>query len=378
MLIQFHYQRTIVGWVYFTVNKPKSHKPSTLVDPRNVPAKVNMTEESSTSSHLSVAMTTAGMTQTTTPQGSFGMEFYFQCAVLIIGVVGTATNGLVLYALLASKQHKQHALIVNQNALDLATCLFVIVIYSVKLCKIYLSGSAGYWLCVIVLSEWLWTWTSIGSIINLAIIAVERYLKIVHPIWSKNKLRSWMTYSAMAFAWIGALVYNLAVVFPTTDAVNGVCYAYVFWQNEIDGLVFFFFNCTSYYGIMILIFTFCYWRILVAIRRQSRVMAAHGGPGSSAAQAQSHHMQSSVIKTMIFVCAFYAILWFPFYTCAFLFNLNPNQTLPDSAYYASLFLAFLYICANPFIYATKFDPVKQVLLSMIPCKKISGQAVENE
>jgi len=173
-----------------------------------------MTEEISTASHLSVAMTTIGMTQTTTPQGSRGMEFYFRCAVLIIGLVGTAANGLVLYALVASNQHRQHVLIVNQNALDLVTCLFVIIIYSVKLCNIYLTGSTGYWLCVLVLSESLWMATSMGSIVNLAAISVERYLKIVHLVWSKNKLRRWMINSAMAFAWISSVLCNLCVVFP--------------------------------------------------------------------------------------------------------------------------------------------------------------------
>jgi len=30
---------------------------------------------------------------------------------------------------------------------------------------------------------------------------------------------------------------------------------------------------------------------------------------------------------------------------------------------------YLYICANPFIYATKFDPVKRVLLRLLPIRQ---------
>jgi len=79
-----------------------------------------MSGESSAASHLSVAMTTAQgevTMQTTgvTSSSSRGAALYFECAVLFIGVVGTAANGLVLYALVASKQHKKHVLIVNQN-----------------------------------------------------------------------------------------------------------------------------------------------------------------------------------------------------------------------------------------------------------------------
>jgi len=57
----------------------------------------------------------------------------------------------------------------------------------------------------------------IGSVINLASITVERYLKVVRPIWSKNKLRNWMVYSAMAYAWISSLVYNLTLAMLTSD-----------------------------------------------------------------------------------------------------------------------------------------------------------------
>jgi len=58
-----------------------------------------MTEESTpASSHLPVVMATTGMTQVTS-SSSRGVEFYFQIAALLIGVLGTAANALVLYAL---------------------------------------------------------------------------------------------------------------------------------------------------------------------------------------------------------------------------------------------------------------------------------------
>jgi len=331
-----------------------------------------MTDESSTNSHLSVAMTTAGVTQITTSSWSRGMEFYFQCAVIIIGTVGTATNGLILYALVASKQHKKHVLIINQNLLDFATCIFLVVTYSVKLCDIYVSGYVGYWLCATVISGCLWTCTAVGSFINLAIITVDRYLKVVHPVWSKTKLQDWIIYSAAAFSWVSSLVYNIALVFPTTTVMDGVCYAYALWPNEMARRIHAFYYVTSFYVIILLIFIFCYWRILAVIRRQASVMAAHGGPGST--QTQSNHMQSNVVKTMILVCVSYALLWLPFTISALYYNLTLYPV--DSGFYGSIFIAFLYICINPFIYATKFDPVKQVLLRIIHCE-ISEQATES-
>jgi len=98
------------------------------------------------------------------------------------------------------------------------------------------------------------------------------------------------------------------------------------------------------------------------------VIAGHGGAGSSAVQAQSNKIQSSVVKTMIFVSAFYAISDAPIQIYYLMLNIHANLTLLESGYYASLFISFFYICANPFIYAVKFDPVKGILLRLIPCK----------
>ena len=340
-----------------------------------------MSEGSSTDPHLSVAMTTIGVTQNTgentmTPSSSRGIEFYFHCALVATGVVGTATNGLILYALVASKQHKKHVLIVNQNVLDLFTCIFIVITYSLKLGNIPLTGSVAYWLCILFLSECLIWCGTIGSVFNLASITIERYLKVVHSTWSKTKLRNWMIHSALAFSWIGSFTYNAALVFPTTVVIDGACYAYHMYVSHLARIIEFVVNFLSFYIIILLIFIFCYWRILVVIRRQANVMASHAAAGPSTAQAhaqaQYHQIQSNVTKTMIFVCAFYAISWLPIYVLMLIRQLNPNHAFFEGDYYLYLLAALSYMYTNPFIYATKFDPVREVLLRLIPWKKNSG------
>jgi len=309
-----------------------------------------------------------------------GIEFYFQIAILMIGVVGTAANALVLYALVVSKQHKKHVLIVHQNALDLFTSFFMIVTYTTRLCNVHLTGSVGYWLCAMILSECLSYWATNASAINLATITVERYLKVVHPVWSKKKLHNWMIYLAMVAAWIISFIANIAVVFPTSGVIDGVCYAYMIWKNETARMFFFTWNFVSFYLIILAIFVFCYWRIIVVIRRQARVMASHatnGSNGSSAAQNQYNQIQSNVIKAMIIVSTFFAILWFPAYINFMIQTLTPYPIPQDAIYYGCVLLAYSYMSINPFIYATNLDPVRQVLLRLNPCKKTSEQAAGN-
>jgi len=328
--------------------------------------------------HLSVVMTTEttdDVTQVTadnvaTSSSSFLVEHYFQCAVVVIGVVGTAANALILYAFIASKQHQKNVLIFNQNVLDFCSSFLLVISYAVKLCNIRLSGPGGYWLCMLIVTENLPWCVILASKTNLMIVTIERYLKVVYPIWSKKKLRNWMINSAMAFAWISGFVHNFALIFSTSAVIDGVCYAYVVWNGLQDQIAFGIWYFVSFYVVVLVLFVFCYWRILVVIRRQARVMASHG---STSGQAQSQQIENNVIKTMIFVSAFYAVCDLPVNMYALLLFTDPI----DSGYYAAMFLSFFYICANPFIYAAKFDPVKGVLVSLIPCKKTSLQPAQS-
>ena len=323
-----------------------------------------------------IHQTTAGSSMASST--SLGVDFYFRCAVLVIGVVGTAANALILYAMVASGEHKKRVLIFNQNALDFASCFFLVVTYAFKLCNVYLTGTSGYWLCVTLRGESLFWSPVLGSTLNLASVTIERYLKIVHNVRSKIWLRNWVIYMASAFAWIGSATVVVGVAISTAFVVDGVCYANVFRENSEAQLAFGIWYFMSFEVVILAIFIFCYWRILIVIRRQAKVMASHNEAGPNTSQArQLTKNQSNVMKTMSIVTAFFTVSWTPV-NVHFLVQINPlNASLFRMTYYPLLFIAFLYICTNPFIYAIKFEPVKRVLLGLIPWKKNSVQPSEN-
>ena len=254
-----------------------------------------MADESSATSHLSVAMATQEIdkTQTTgviskmsSASAGYGSDFYMRLGVVVIGVVGTAGNGLVLYALFASKQHKKHVLIVNQNILDLFGSFFLSVTFAVHMFNIPLSGELGYWLCMMLLSEILIWWGTNGSMINLAIITIDRYLMVVHPMFSKRWLRPWVIYSACALSWFVGILWNTPLVFHSTEVIDGICLSYVIADDDVANIANVIAYIVLFYFIILAIFIFCYWRILLVIRRQARVMASHSAAGpSNASQA---------------------------------------------------------------------------------------------
>jgi len=71
---------------------------------------------------------------------------------------------------------------------------------------------------------------------------------------------------------------------------------------------------------------------------------------------------------MILVCAFYVIAWTPGYTYFLLLHFKFDY-YTVTAHCVTMFLGFFYICANPFIYALKFIPVRCILVGLIPWKK---------
>ena len=76
----------------------------------------------------------------------------------------------------------------------------------------------------------------------------------------------------------------------------------------------------------------------------------------------------------------FAVTWVPahIYVLQVLINgMNPNLAADSLRGYAAMSVSYLYNCINPFIYATKFDPVKRILLRLIPCKKTTQPVAIN-
>ena len=77
---------------------------------------------------------------------------------------------------------------------------------------------------------------------------------------------------------------------------------------------------------------------------------------------------------MILVSVFFAICDLPMNIYNMLSSTGILTSHSVTSYNVSVFVSFLYICANPFIYATKFDPVKRVLVGLIPWKRSAHPA----
>jgi len=86
-------------------------------------------------------------------------------------------------------------------------------------------------------------------------------------------------------------------------------------------------------------------------------------------QIQSNKIQISIAKTMMLVSLLFVVTYTPIFVQIHIRNVSLKSIPRTNALLAAMFMGYLYNCINPFHYATKFDPVKHVLLHLIPCKK---------
>jgi len=294
-----------------------------------------------------------------------------------IGIFGTGSNALVLYALIVhraqdSKKRGVLILIINQNLLDLCCCVIMLITMCLKVTTIYLTGTLGYILCAVFISNNLLLSLLNTSVINLMTLTVERYLKVVYPFWSRKNLKSWMMYAAVVFSWIAGILTVFFVGMLTSFVIDGSCMPYAFyWANSglMAGLGTWTF--VSFYLLPMVIFVFCYGHIVVVMRKQIRVMAGHNVQASArnASQAQSKRVKWNITKTMIIVTAFFSSCWLPLNVHLLVARTMQRSNITG---FIAMSLPYVNIALNPFIYAARHEGVRRILVRMIKCSKHEG------
>jgi len=137
------------------------------------------------------------------------------------------------------------------------------------------------------------------------------------------------------------------------------------------------YNFVSFFLLPLIVFVYCYCHVLVVMKKQMRVMAGHNVEGSaqSASLVQNKRIKWNIIKTMIIVTAVFTFCWFPLNTYYMAVENMWESSKLVTGYLVTLFLPYVNICMNPFIYATKHEGVRRILARMIVCRKGDDVAV---
>ena len=115
--------------------------------------------------------------------------------VVFTGTVGCFANGVVLAALIVDKKLRNNAstfLIKYQIGIDCVTCVLLIVSYSLKVKLWYSPDIMRKWgdaICAMFIGDGLVSICLNAAALSLVMIALERYVKIVHPVKHRSHFK---------------------------------------------------------------------------------------------------------------------------------------------------------------------------------------------
>ena len=295
----------------------------------------------------------------------------FQVFVVLIGIIGFLANGVTLSALSSSKliaNKNTKRFLLNQLFLDLLSCLSLVITYISKLANITFTDDApgSFFLCISINGE-LFIWILLNnSTANLMAIALERYLMIVHSISHRNHYRSWMTSVAILVTWIYGSALTLPSTLISTKVENGQCATGVIWNSlmlrKLRSWMYFMFI----YIVPVVVFGYCYSRIVGAIRNQMKIMS------DKPTKESTNHVrvlkrQVAAFKTLIAIVTCFFVFWTPnrlYFALANQFEI----ALVNGPRFFTVFFGFFNVCISPFVYATTLDSVKTYIMKIVECK----------
>src|SRR6218665_1577809 len=283
--------------------------------------------------------------------------------VILIEIFGSIANGLVLRVLLSPKLRMQtsNLLITNQVAMDLYSCINLIVSYVSRLPRLRLTGTWGWFLCVFIQTDVMTFVGLTGSTASVGAITAERYFKVVYPIAHRKNFRNWMIYATIPLTWIIGVLKNIAGIW-TSAVIDGICNGFSYWPTAELATGFAIFNLIWQFFLPLLLFIYSYWHILAVVRGQMKVFSGHQDNDTVAQQTAANKAQMNVITTMIGICLAFFVCWTP-NQIYFLLTIIGYE-LDNQIYYVTVFLIFLNTNLNPFIYAVKHEAVKRGLRQM--------------
>ena len=313
----------------------------------------------------------------------------FESCIVAIGIIGTVANGFVILILICARiKHGRlkttNTFLINQLVIDWFSCVFLVVTYVWKLVKRNFTGTQNTLMCFFIESEGtLWVGMN-SSVTNLTFITLERYVKIVHPIFHRKYHRKWMTYVGISITWFVGMLFTLPSNWVAINFGNGSCQAYSDWASQQDGIGYGIFNFLTTFFIPLLIFIYCYRKIWMVVQKSGKISHSDSVeyqqrkpvPAPPPSQDSSNETSRDIpevtrdgnnrsaytlLKTMISITTVFGVCWSPNNLYFLILNTECCQGLSvtSDAWYGTLFVAFLTNSVHPFIYGSKIDAVRE-------------------
>ena len=207
-------------------------------------------------------------------------------AKIVVGSIGVVGNLLVVSVFMKYKklfQNIKTTFIVNQSVIDgIVSLLLILTTFVSPELHRGVDGLLVELYCKLWLSQVPIWGLMTSSTYNLMAISTERYLAIVHPIWHKVTFTKKMADSVAICIWLFGVSFVASIVIPTTGMMRGHCFASIFWASRATARAVAFVQIFVNMILPIFVHSFCYARILSALRKRKRMVTPEDGTTSTA------------------------------------------------------------------------------------------------
>ena len=295
-------------------------------------------------------------------QKPLDLKVYFSAVTSVIqilhisiGVVGITGNLLALIVFLGHKpllKRPANYFLVSQCTINLLVSIMLILTIMVD--GNHWSPSVVVLMCYLWNSRIFFTGLFLSSIYNIALMTVERYLEIVHPIKHRLKISKGKVIASIIIGTLSCVIIKVFINIPTVKVIKGICTIGnlpTFAELRIVIVA----NFLVEYFIPIIVFAFCYAGMARSLRRISKITQ----PASDAAQPidpKISRARRNIIKMLFIVVLGFVICstFKQFLALSVVFG-DSSVDLGGVTYNVAQVLLYINCCNDPFIYGFYYE-----------------------
>ena len=257
----------------------------------------------------------------------------------------------------AKAKHIRNNFVINQCVMDALASVALLLTWaniSPFLNITLVEGSWNSWaICRFWISNiFLWPFLMVSTS-NLIIVTVERYVKVVHPLYHKVSFNKTKEKILLVIPWVFGIMFGASILLNSTKLEGNTCLINVFPSKLVYYIV-----GTSVFMFQLVVplatFMFCYLKMFWVLSKRNAVFpqGASTTSGHEGQESRNKKAQKNVIITLSVVALAYVICWI--WNSMLFIMVNYGVFSPtvfgQPFHHFSVCMIYLNCCINPFIY----------------------------
>ena len=283
----------------------------------------------------------------------------------------------------AKAKHIRNKFLINQCVIDALAAVALLLSWANISPFFNINIVQGSWSSWAICKFWtsnLFLWPFLlASTANLIVVTMERYLKIVHPLYHKVSFTKIRENILLVVPWLFGTIFGGSILLNFTKIEGNECLKNVF-PSELSSYI----VGTSVFVFQFLFplatFIFCYLKMFWVLAKRNAVFpqGASTMSGQENQESKNKKAQKNVIITLSVVALAYVICWIWNSVLFILVNygvLSPSVFQQPFRHF-SVCMIYLNCCINPFIYIIFIKGFKEDMMLFLkfhfPCMGINS------